>query len=64
MTAIGTVALAIVAVFAPIYNEWRADRRLRAEHERSDKFLAQERARGDEHLREERQLALDREQLA
>src|SRR5260221_4274942 len=64
MTAIGTVALAIVAVFAPIYTEWRANKRLTAEHERSDKLLAKERSRSDEALRDERQIALDREQVA
>ena len=64
MTAIGTVALAIVAVFAPIYTEWRANKRLKAEHERSDKLLADERDRSVAALRDERQLGQDREQLA
>lgn len=64
MTAIGTVALAIVAVFAPIYTEWRANKRLKTEHERSDKVLADERALSETRLHAERQIARNREQLS
>jgi hypothetical protein len=61
-TAIGTIALAVVAVFAPIYTERRASKRLTAEHERSDKVLAEERALADRRLAE--QLAHSDAQLA
>jgi hypothetical protein len=64
VTAIGTVAVAVVAVGVALFAEWRSDKRLRAEHARSDKMLAEERALSEARLREERQLFQGREQLA
>ena len=63
-TAIGTVAVAVVAVGVALYAQWRSDKRLRAEHERSDRMLAEERALSAASLREERQLFQDRDQFA
>src|SRR5262249_52370744 len=64
VTAIGTVAVAVVAVGVALFTEWRIGKRLRAERERSDKQLAEERALSEGRLREERKLFQDREQLA
>jgi hypothetical protein len=64
VTAIGTVAVAVVAVGIAFFTERRSDKRLGAEHARSDKMLAEERALSEARLREERQLLQDREQLA
>jgi hypothetical protein len=50
MTAIGTVAVAVVAVGVALFAEWRAGKRLREEHQRSDKVLAEERALADRRL--------------
>jgi hypothetical protein len=52
-TAIGTVAVAVVAVGVALFAEWRAGKR-----------VAAERARGDKQLREERRIALERDQFA
>lgn len=57
MTAIGTVAVAVVAVGVALFAEWRAGERLQAEHERSDRVLGDERGRHDREIAEERSLA-------
>jgi len=75
LTAIGTVAVAAVAVWVALWTDRRAARQLKAEHDRSDQLLKEERERSDrqlaeerEHSRaqieEERQIAREREQLA
>jgi hypothetical protein len=74
-TALGTVAVAIVAVSVALYADWQADRRVRAERAHSDKVIAEERALAEKRLaeqlahseaqlRNERQHAQEREQLA
>jgi hypothetical protein len=64
MTAIGTVAVAVVAVGVALYTERRAGVRLRAEQERSDRLVREERELGDARLAEERRIAQEREQFA
>lgn len=75
MTAVGTVAVAVVAVGVALFAEWRADKRVTAERVHAATVLADERAAADarlksqqEHsgaqLREERQRAQDAEQQA
>lgn len=64
MTAIGTVAVAVVAVAVAFVTEWRAGLRLREEQDRHDKEIADERTHSTVQLREERKLAKEREQLA
>jgi hypothetical protein len=44
MTAVGTVAVAVAAVWVALWTERRAARRLAGEHERSDRLLKEERA--------------------
>jgi hypothetical protein len=72
-TAIGTVAVAAVAVFVALFAEWRGGARVRAANDRADRLLADERTRSDERLederaraavkvREERQISREREQ--
>jgi len=56
-TAIGTVAVAVVAVSVALFAEWRAGMRLREEHKRSDDLLAEERALHAREIAEERGLA-------
>jgi len=74
-TAIGTVAVAVVAVGVALFAEWRADIRVKREREHSAKGLAEERAAADtrlmrqmEHsdaqLREDRQRTRKAEQQA
>jgi hypothetical protein len=64
VTAVGTVAVAVVAVGVALFAEWRAGKRLRAERARSDRLLTEERALSEARLRDERQLFQDREQFA
>src|SRR6266699_2148258 len=64
MTAIGTVAVAVVAVGVALFAEWRADKRLAAERAHSDERLREERACGDARVADERRLFQEREQLA
>jgi hypothetical protein len=64
MTAIGTVAVAVVAVWVAFYTERQADKRMRDERKHSEKRLREERERSDTRLAEERQLFQDREQFA
>jgi len=59
-TAIGTVAVAVVAVGIALFAEWRAGLRLREEHKRSDDLLAQERALHAKEIADERALADER----
>jgi len=54
-TAIGTVAAVIVALGIALYADWRAGKRLAAEHERSDRVLGEERERTATELAEQRQ---------
>jgi hypothetical protein len=56
-TAIGTVAVATVAVGVALFTEWRAGLRLWEEHKRSDDQLAEERALHAKEIAEERALA-------
>ena len=65
-TAIGTVAVAVVAVGVALFAEWRAGLRVRQEHKRSDDQLSQERSLHAKEIEEERSLADRRlaEQLA
>ncbi len=65
-TAIGTVAVAVVAVGVALFTEWRAGQRLRQDRKRSDDVLGEERALHAEEIAEERALADKRlaEQLA
>lgn len=56
-TAIGTVAVAVVAVGVALFAEWRAGLRIQHEHERSDAQLAEERSLHDKETAEERVLA-------
>jgi hypothetical protein len=56
-TAIGTVAVALVAVTVAVFTEWRARERLREEHKRSADVLAEERALHAKEIAEERALA-------
>jgi hypothetical protein len=56
-TAIGTVAVAVVAVSVAFFTERRAGRRLREEQKRSDDRLAEERALHAKEIAEERALA-------
>jgi hypothetical protein len=64
MTAVGTVAVAVVAVWVALWTERRAARRLGAEHERSDRLLEDERRHSRAQIEEERRIAREREQLA
>jgi hypothetical protein len=75
MTAIGTVAVAIVAVWVALYTERRAGRRVADEHQRSarqladergrhDKEIADERANAKAQIEEERRVSLEQEQYA
>jgi hypothetical protein len=75
LTGIGTVGAVIVALGIALYTDWRAARRINAEHERSDRVLAEERERsraalederayGRAQLEGERRLARERQQLA
>lgn len=64
MTAIGTVAVAVVAVGVALFAEWRADKRVAAERAHGDERLREERERSDARLAEERRLFQEREQLA
>lgn len=64
VTAIGTVAVATVAVGVALFAEWRADKRVAAERAHSDARLREERARSDARLTEERRLFQKREQFA
>lgn len=61
LTAIGTVAVAIVAVGVALYAEWRADRRVAAERAHSAVVLAEERRLADKRLA--RQLEASEAQL-
>ena len=56
-TAVGTVAVALVAVGVALFAEWRAGLRLREEHRRSGELLAEERALHAKEIAEERALA-------
>jgi len=56
-TAVGTIAVAVVAVSAAAWSEWRITKRTNAEHERSDELLAKELERHQAELSEERKLA-------
>jgi hypothetical protein len=64
VTGVGTVAVAVSAVFVAFWSEWRSDRRLSAERCYSEQKLTEERTRSDEKLGEERRLAREREQFA
>jgi hypothetical protein len=57
LTAIGTIAVAVIAVGIAIWGERRTDRRISDERERSDKLIAAEHERADRQLAEERALA-------
>jgi len=57
LTAVGTVAVALVAVGVALFAEWRASVRVQAERSRSDQVLADERARSDQVLADERAAA-------
>lgn len=57
LTAVGTVAVALVAVGVALFAEWRASVRVQAERSRSDQVLADERARSDQVLANERAAA-------
>lgn len=57
MTAIGTVAVAVVAVGVALYAERRADKRVADERKHSAQLLADERDRHDKEIAEERALA-------
>ena len=63
MTAVGTVAVAVAAVWVALWTEHRAARRLKTERERSDRLLAEERERSRAQLGEERRIAREREQF-
>jgi hypothetical protein len=64
MTAIGTLAVAVVAVGVALFAEWRADKRVMAEREHGDKRLREERERGDARVAQERRFFQEREQFA
>jgi hypothetical protein len=64
MTAIGTVAVAVVAVAVALFAEWRAGKRVAAERAHSDEQLREERERSDARLAEERRLFQEQEQFA
>jgi hypothetical protein len=64
MTAIGTVAVAVVAVAVALFADWRADKRVAAERAHSDERLREERERSDAQLAEERRLFQKQEQFA
>jgi hypothetical protein len=64
MTAIGTVAVAVVAVGVALFAEWRAGKRVAAERAHGDERLREERERSDKQIAEERRIAQEREQLA
>jgi hypothetical protein len=57
LTAVGTVAVAVVAVGVALYAERRADQRVTAEREHAAKVLADERSLADARLADERALA-------
>lgn len=59
-TAVGTVAVALVAVGVAFFAEWRVGLRLREEHKRSDDLLAEERSLYATEIAEERALANQR----
>jgi hypothetical protein len=56
-TAIGTVAVAVVAVGVALFAEWRGGLRLREERKRSDDLLAEERVLHAQEIAAERALA-------
>jgi hypothetical protein len=60
MTAIGTVAVAIVAVAVALFAEWRAGIRIRDEREHSATVLAAQQELHDKEIAEERTLAEQR----
>lgn len=62
LTAVGTLALAVAAVWVALWSDKRTGVRLEAEHARSDRQLAGERERHDRELAEER--AHSEQQLA
>jgi hypothetical protein len=64
MTAIGTVAVAVVAVGVALFAEWRADKRLASERAHSDEQLREERAHSAAQIAQERHIAQEREQFA
>jgi hypothetical protein len=64
MTAVGTVAVAVVAVAVALFAEWRAGKRVAAERAHSDQQLREERERSDARLAEERRLFQEQEQFA
>jgi hypothetical protein len=64
MTAIGTVAVAVVAVAVALFAEWRADKRVAAERAHSAAQLREEREHSTAQLAEERRIAAEREQYA
>ena len=64
LTAVGTVGAVIVAVWIALWTEWRSDKRIKSERERSDGLLAEQREHERAALEEERRLALEREQEA
>jgi hypothetical protein len=57
MTAVGTVAVAVVAVAVALFAEWRGGIRVRSEREHSAKVLAAQQERHDKETAEERALA-------
>lgn len=63
MTAIGTVAVAAVAVGVALFAEWRADNRVAGERRHSAAQLQEERKRSAAQLAEERRIDQEREQL-
>ena len=63
MTAIGTVAVAAVAVGVALFAEWRADKRVAGERRHSAAQLQEERKHSAAQLAEERRIAQEREQL-
>jgi hypothetical protein len=64
LTAIGTLALAVAAVWVALWSDKRTGDRLNTEHAHSKEQLASEQAFSKAQLEEERRVARDREQLA
>jgi hypothetical protein len=64
LTAIGTVATAVVAVAVALFAEWRIGVRVKEEQGLSATRLQDERNRSDAKLAEERRIAQEREQFA
>jgi hypothetical protein len=64
LTAIGTLAVAVAAVWIALWSEQRTDRRVAEERKHGEEQLRAERAHGDERLEKERQHVQDREQLS